>query len=484
MGNPVELSPSQLEIFDAIVGRLYPRIFAATYTQFGKSFTTGLAVLTRVTHFPEKWTIIAPKDDQAKIIMGYIIDHIFDNELTTKKFEMERAETVDRIRRERSRKSLTFRLADGGIGGVQVLSAQGNRRKNILDAIMGFGSKNIILDESSILPDENFSGVMRMLGGYEDNFLMQIGNPFYRNHFHKASKNPRYHKIIVDWRRGVAEGRMTRDFIEEMREEMRPEIFRVLYDVKFPEEDAVDKDGYSALFTSKTLENAQIDEVEIVGRKRAFLDVAGGGKNQTVLVIRGRNAARVALRTNNGDHMVVGPKVIEILRREKIRPQDVGIDGVGVGHGFMNFLRQELGSEVRNIKNGAKPPANKKYAGMEFENLRAYSYWEASEWVNHGGKLERDRGFDELEDIRYTESSGKKIVVKGKDEMRNQGISSPDTADAFAGTFAWVEELETKPYTPKPYVGRSPYEGGDRDNRGPGVEGSKREGAFDRYGNL
>jgi hypothetical protein len=189
---PIILSPTQQEIFDVIAGRLVRRFFAATYTQFGKSFTVGLAVLTRVSHYPEKWTILAPKKEQAEIIMGYIIDHIFDNELIASKFEIGKGETAERIRRERSKDKITFRMTDGSVGGVQIMSAEGKKKKQVLDGIMGFGSPNVILDESSILPDEQFAGVLRMLGGYKDNFLMQIGNPFYRNHFYKAYRNPAY----------------------------------------------------------------------------------------------------------------------------------------------------------------------------------------------------------------------------------------------------------------------------------------------------
>lgn len=58
-GNPIYLTPSQVEIFASIAMRLHPRIHCETFTRFGKSRTTALAVLTRASSYPEKWAIVA-----------------------------------------------------------------------------------------------------------------------------------------------------------------------------------------------------------------------------------------------------------------------------------------------------------------------------------------------------------------------------------------------------------------------------------------
>ena len=79
-GEPLILSPSQLEIFEDIYYKKHSLNITIAFTRFGKSLTTALAVLTRCLFYPEKWAIIAPTEKQAKIIMNYIIDHLFDNE--------------------------------------------------------------------------------------------------------------------------------------------------------------------------------------------------------------------------------------------------------------------------------------------------------------------------------------------------------------------------------------------------------------------
>ena len=77
-GEPFILTDGQCGIFWMIFTRAHPRLHLMTYTQYGKSHTVAVAVLTRVATFPEPWAIVSGRKDQAKIIMGYIIKHTFD----------------------------------------------------------------------------------------------------------------------------------------------------------------------------------------------------------------------------------------------------------------------------------------------------------------------------------------------------------------------------------------------------------------------
>ena len=75
-GSPVELTPLQCCIFAIIAMKLHPRVHCMIFTRYGKSFVVALAVLTRVSTFPEKWAIVSGSKEKAKIIMGYINAHI------------------------------------------------------------------------------------------------------------------------------------------------------------------------------------------------------------------------------------------------------------------------------------------------------------------------------------------------------------------------------------------------------------------------
>ena len=238
-GDPFELTPNQLRIFETIARRKYPRNQAITYTQYGKTNTVALAVLTRISFFPEKWAIVAPDQKRAKILIEKIITHIFDNELTTRKFQISEGESLERIRRERSKNRLTFNTGSG-IGEVFIVSAQARfRKEDAGNALMGFGAPNLIEEEASLIPNEIHAKAIRMIGGHKDNFLIKIGNPFKRNHFLKSWENPKYRKVFVDWEIGVKEKRITREHIEEYKEEMPEYLFDILYECKFPPEEGL-----------------------------------------------------------------------------------------------------------------------------------------------------------------------------------------------------------------------------------------------------
>jgi hypothetical protein len=87
----------------------------------------------------------------------------------------------------------------------------------VKSALLGFGAPNIILDEAGQISDELYSTVKRMVGGSEGTkagtFLLEIGNPVYRNHFHRTWFGERYVKIYLNDEMALAEGRYTVDFL-------------------------------------------------------------------------------------------------------------------------------------------------------------------------------------------------------------------------------------------------------------------------------
>lgn len=429
LGNPFELTDGQAEIFEAIAKRKYPRIHALSYTQFGKSDVVSMAVLTRITTFPEKWAIVAPSNKKAHIIMSYLIGHIFDNEYTSALFEVEKGESVDRIRRERSKDRLTFKLPNGQISEVFTLSSEGKRTKDLLDALMGFSSPNIIIDESSLIDDIQIVGILRMLGGHADNFLFEIGNAMRRNHFFKDSLNPRYHHINIDCYRGLAEGRITQEFIDEMR--TKP-MFSMLYENKFPAQDAMDSSGYSPLYSDVELQNKIRTQVRLIGELRMGCDVAGEGSNYSVITLRGKNGARILYREHTPDTMTFVSKIVEMYNIYK--PKKIYIDKVGIGKPVLDRCVEiqdfyhKNGSVLVGVQAG-ETAENKEI----FFNKRAEMFWRQREWMA-SAELEGNDWLDLL-DVKYKVQSDRKVKMKGKDEMIQDGVQSPDVADALSLTF-------------------------------------------------
>ena len=443
-GKPIELTEGQQQIFECILKKQYPRVHCLCYTQFGKSLTIALGVLTAISTFPEKWAIVAPSNKKASIIMGYIIDHIFDNEYTASKFEIGKGETRERIRRERRKDRINFKHSDGSLGEVFIISTEGRRNKDVLDALMGWGASNIIIDESSLVEDAQYFGILRMLGGTKENFLCEIGNAMRRNHFYRSGRDEHYHKIKIDWKQGIAENRISQEFIDEMKRTMRPDIFKMLYDCEFPDATAIDDTGYSFLVTENDLDRAYIDDIQLVGEKKLCVDVAAGGDNYSTIILKAQNGAEILYREQLADTMsLVG---IVIRYAEQYQVSSIFVDSVGVGKGVYDRLREleKWGDRVFAVNNGEKPENEE-----DFINRRAQSYWRLGEAIKSGFKLKKHQSWEELLIIKWKVQSDRKIKIKSKDEMMKEGIISPDVADALALGFATNRiKQEVKVITP------------------------------------
>ena len=433
-GKPFELTDGQAEIFEDIFKRKYPRTHCITFTQFGKSDTVSMAVLTRITTFPEKWAIVAPSNKKAHIIMGYLISHTFDNKFTMAMFDVGKDESIDRIRRERSKERMTFRHPDGQIGEVFTISSEGKRTKAVLDALMGMGAPNVIIDESSLIDDVQHVGILRMLGGHKDNFLFEIGNAMRRNHFHKTSLDPNYHHININYEQGIREGRITQSFVDEMKS--KP-MFAQLYENKFPDQDAVDTGGYSPMYHDDDLKNRMKPEIDIFGELRMGCDVAGEGSNYSVITLRGKNAARILYKEHTPDTMAFVSEIVKFYLAWK--PKRIYIDKVGIGKPVFDRL-VELPEMYRVLDDGQTEcvvigvmAGESATDGENYMNKRAEMFWRQREWLQTS-YLEGQDWLDLL-DVRYKIQSDKKVKIKSKDEMIRDGVLSPEVADSLSLTF-------------------------------------------------
>jgi len=431
-GDPIIFTPGQLQILDIIVNRQSPdgkrRIHIMTPTRYGKSTTVAAGVVVRASTKPEKWAIVAGTKDKAQIIMDHAINFSLDDPLIRTQLAIEG--TLERLRRERSRDKLTFLRG----GEIRVFSADARNRQELGNALMGFGAPSIILDEAALIDDDILAKIMRMLGDSTDNFLVKIGNPFRRNHFLKSFQSTRFHKIFIDWRQGVDEGRFTDEFIEEMREQA---FFDIFYEVKFPDADSIDEQGWIPLLTDIEIERAFVDEDQMFGEKRLGVDVAAGGRNWSVVVLRSTNLAKKILKNRDSDTMSLTGNVLNFKKELDVDSDNIFVDKVGVGKGAYDRLAEQL-REIVGVNAGEEPSEKTRFA-----NKRAEMYWRAREWIIQGGKLEKDEDWYQLTKIKYKTDSSGRLKIMSKDEMLRNGIDSPDFADAFILTFAKPEKVES-----------------------------------------
>ena len=443
------LTYTQLMIAYIIIKRKWPRVILILPTQYGKSLIVALAVLIRVSCHNEKWAIIAPTEDKARIIMDYIIEHVFDDIYFIEKIEY--SGTKEQLKQERSKTRITFR----GGGEVRVYTANAQNAKQTKKALMGFGSQNIILDESAQIPDDLYATIKRMLGGYKDNFLLEIGNPFYKNHFWRMWISKKYVRIFVDYITALKEGRYTPEFIEEMRDEA---FFDVLYECLFPAETNAPA-GYRPLLSGSFIDNALInndlplghdEQGNLIDQPILGIDPNHGGKNYSVYVVRYplTGFAKVVLKKRYDDskgHDITGDQLADT---EKII-RDYGIDDyrIGVDAGNGGALADALegrGYLIQAVMFGGKADDNSRYANKKAElfvgGVRKWVRKENGKLVKFG-ETDEDNGFLELKEINYKENASSKIIMESKDKLAERGIESPDTADALALTFINVSDI-------------------------------------------
>lgn len=461
-GEPFEMTPGQIELFRTIYEKRYPRVQFDCYTQYGKSDVVSMAVLLRVSTFIEKWIILGATKDKAAIIMSKLIKHIFDNDYTLGKFQIDENESLDFIRRNRAKDNITFKVDETGIGQVITLSADARRKsQDAGDILVGHGGQNLIEDDAALIPDPIHGKALRMLGGHatHDSFLLKITNSFGRNHAYRSAvdsdnqygtgqlppekmnpQNPLFHRIVINYQQGLDEGRLTQEFVTEMRNALDPIMFGILYDCVYPPSDMVEDGGWMLLVTPEMVEEAQGRNNQSIGKKRMGVDVAEG-TNLNAFVIRTDNVAYVKETNLEKDPMKTADRTTVLMGEERVAPQEVTIDTSG-GSGIYSRIRQ-MGLEVNSFKGGESPtektPAQKILDPMEFFNLRAECFWAFRQWILQGGALAPHPGWKQLSVIRYKVASDKKIQIMSKEEMRARGYlqasESTDIPDAASMTF-------------------------------------------------
>lgn len=450
-GSPVLLTPFQCCIFAIISMKLHPRVHCMIFTRYGKSFVVALAVLTRVSTFPEKWAIVSGSKEKAKIIMGYINAHIFDSEYTASKFRMEHGDSAESIRRNRNKNHISFDLGNKLLGEVFICSAK--------EAI-GHGAENIVEDEASLIPDDEHSLVMRMLGDNpHENFLFKIGNPFERNHFLDSYHDPKYLKLVIDCYQGLEEGRMSHATIEENKGYA---FFGVLYECKFPSAESVDSKGWSYLLTDEDIKRAtdRWGTAEHYGKRRLGNDIARGGRNFNVWAMRGENYATILMKNHLNDLMAVAGQTQSFMQEHRIEQEDVSLDDVGVGGGVVDRLKEAGYKNINPVKEGAKatettlkwnPKTRQDEEMPEYVNMRAQLYAGKNglaNWVKRVGALDPAIDWSELTRIRYKKNGQGLTLIESKDDMRKRGEESPDVADGLMLTFYNVNEGGTQGRVP------------------------------------
>jgi hypothetical protein len=435
-GRPFLLTPGQEEIFRIIYEPSITRGSIRAITQYGKSDVASMAVDTVATERREKILIIGPSQNQSDIIMGKIIDHLFDNPMLTGMIDYS-STTVERLRQERSKERLTFKNGSE----VRTLTAQAKYISQEAKSLMGFGATIVLVDESSLIPDSMFGKILRMVGGVEHGKLIQLGNPFESNHFGKSFEDKRYVKLTIDWHQALAEHRVTQEFLDEAKENMSELDWTIFYECKFPVM------GVENAVIPEEWINLAVNQVNCQGEhKQSGLDVARFGRDKTVYLFRQGGEVKRIETTEKMDNMEVVGWVRPFLDEDA--PDIHVTDIVGVGAGVNDRLTEIQGAKEviwgDTVLIGANvgESATSDEAKKRFYNLRAEVHWNLRDLFkpdknNHSSiSIPDDPELKkQLKELRYNYSSERTIKIEAKEEMKKRLGVSPDKADALGLAF-------------------------------------------------
>lgn len=461
----------QIELFGRIVFKVARRQYISTSTQYGKSLFIALAciVLTAIgdeTGRGEDVKVLAPTDEKSMIIMRYYLQHLGDAPGLFSPL-LSADNKIERLHQSATKDTII--LKNGG--KMQALTANAGNSQSGFESAMGEGGDVIIMDEAGLIPDVIEATVYRMIIGRGGRGMyIKVGNPFYRGtHFQRSSRDPNYLKLIVDYKQAMREGRISKEDIDEAR--TKP-FFDVLYECQFPGEKQIDTRGYTALYKEQQVDLAYLEQkIPLIGDKYLGGDVSHGGSNFSTLVVRAANIALLIFKEQTEDELILLTE-IEVASKKYGFPLcsrhvfgDIigsaalwgranemwpycpqhGHDnrfGVNVGHGPDPELLPN--GEVMVDDQTGKPI-------FKYLNKRAQLAFRGAEWLQRGGKLFPKPEFDDLLGLRYKIQSDKKIKLKSKIEMLEEGIVSPDVADAFNLTFNAKPKVYNA-FTPAPKV--------------------------------
>lgn len=295
-----------------------------------------------------------------------------------------------------------------------------------------------IFDEASAIPDSIWDVAE---GGLTDGEPMwfAFGNPT-RNtgRFYQC-----FHKLKHRWNTKQIDSRLCalpnkqqiQNWLDDYGEDS--DFFKIRVRGLFPSK------GENQLIDSKRITHAMKNkESQHIDRSAPIIigaDIARYGSDDTVIVFRhGYNGALFPPLIMKGqDTMQTASHIAQILSGKhshcpSLHVDACFIDGIGVGAGVVDRLKQLGFSNIIDVNSAASAAEHKRY-----HNKRAENYDRLRKWLNNGGSLpDLPRLYEELNAINYQFDQQNRLLLQSKDEIKKNGLGSPDIADAYALTFA------------------------------------------------
>ena len=429
-GKPLTITKYQSKIIQAIFFKR-KRVVCIAPTRAGKSLAVAIgAILLGAYKSGEKIRIVSFTEKTTKIIMGYIITHILDNELLYNSLMYDVKDMgIERIKKEFSKNRITWEHNSEVMTLTANVSGGGS-------SLIGWGATTLIVDEAEQMPKELVdTKIMRMLGDTQDSSVFMISNPEIRGFMYDKHNNPDWEFLKITWQECVKENRFSQEFIDERRGSLTKREFKIWYEPDWPEEDSDD------LFTKKAIDNMFApltnEELELLktnpDRKQLGVDVARFGVDLTVLMpcyIYGDKKFIMDCYVYEKKDTVYTMGKIKELHQQNTYNR-INIDDNGLGGGITDMLRNQ--DDIAGVTYPFIASGMDKWISnddkIRYANNKSVFFQRFVKDAEDGNvrvvmQNHRTDLFTELKKMKYKYNiSGKLLIVDPEDK-------SPDFADA------------------------------------------------------
>ncbi len=285
----------------------------------------------------------------------------------------------------------------------------------------------LIFDEASAIPDVIWEVSEGALTDADTEILWCcFGNPTrntgrFRECFGKFSH--RWNRLKVDSRKAAMTNKeLLQAWVNDYGEDS--DFVRVRVRGEFPQA------GSMQFINSEVVRRAK--ERSLAKQVYSFaplvmgVDVARFGDDASVITLRQGLCCKAQHVYRGLDLMELVGVVSKIIDADK--PSAVFVDGVGMGAGVVDRLRQ-LGYTIIDAQSAARATKT------TYANKRAEMWGDMRDWLNQGAIPEDTELTEQLESLEYTFNRSNALLLESKDDMKKRGLASPDKADSLALTF-------------------------------------------------
>lgn len=166
------------------------------------------------------------------------------------------------------------------------------------------------------------------------------------------------------------------------------------------------------------------------------VDVARFGDDQSVIAFRrGRDACSIPWQKYRGiDTMTMAAEIARLAQQEKA--DAIFVDGVGIGAGVVDRLRQLQVPNVFDVQSGGKPSGLYFDEPIKVKNKRVEMWAQLRQWLRIGAIPDDPELEADLTGIEYGYDAENAMMLERVEDMKKRGLASPDNGTAIALTFA------------------------------------------------